>query len=464
MILTKKSGIFYYEIDNTYLHNGEMLDDVGYKSIDDYATYDELDNDVYGDIRKNTLISNNLKYYLLWLKPLENIEIDNGKPICGKDADSAIPVGPDGLKIYDLYWEDSNKNEVDVFEGDNEYTCYVDMDLPYRGVLWKYFINKDNVNINVVGGSDIEIIDDDDDDYLVSFKTKVEHDWTYWSVVKEPTDTEDGLKERYCSICNKKETQVIPMNYSCGIELDVGYVELQAEEGYKGSTEEGLDEDAISQTITAKSIGSEEVEFIMAGFLNAEGVENFTLIVGNMQATIAPKTGLEPGVYETTIEISDFYDRYLPIEVPVRFKVTEKGVEYSNIAGENQKWVKGSKKDAIFTFKRNIDDDNTIEQFAGVLVDDIELIPEEDYSYSVGSVIINLKASYLEKLAVGEHTLTVRFNDGNDVTTKFSISNPVPAYVAPKTGTENTIVINSELISLLTVAFAVISKKDSFKK
>lgn len=211
---------------------------------------------------------------------------------------------------------------------------------------------------------------------------------------------------------------------------------MQAEEGYKGSTEEGLDEDAISQTITAKSIGSEEVEFIMAGFLNSEGADNFSLIVSNMQATIAPKTGLEPGVYETTIEISDFYDRYLPIEVPVRFKVTEKGVEYSNTAGENQKWVKGSKKDATFTFKRNIDDDNTIEQFAGVLVDDIELIPEEDYSFSKGSVIINLKASYLETLPVGEHTLTVRFNDGNDVTTKFSISNPVPAYVAPKTGVE----------------------------
>ncbi len=62
----------------------------------------------------------------------------------------------------------------------------------------------------------------------------------------------------------------------------------------------------------------------MAGFLNAEGVDYFTLIVGNMQATIAPKTSLEPGVYEATLEISDFYDRYLPIKVPVRFKATEK--------------------------------------------------------------------------------------------------------------------------------------------
>ena len=45
-----------------------------------------------------------------------------------------------------------------------------------------------------------------------------------------------------------------------------------------------------------------------------------------------------------------------------------------------------------------------------------------NYSISKGSVIIDLKTSFLETLSVGEHTLTARFTDGDDVTVSFKIS------------------------------------------
>ena len=36
------------------------------------------------------------------------------------------------------------------------------------------------------------------------------HDFGEWVIVKQPTETEKGLKERTCKICNLKETEEIP--------------------------------------------------------------------------------------------------------------------------------------------------------------------------------------------------------------------------------------------------------------
>ena len=44
-----------------------------------------------------------------------------------------------------------------------------------------------------------------------------------------------------------------------------------------------------------------------------------------------------------------------------------------------------------------------------------------DYSFKPGSVVIDLKADYLNKLSVGKHTLTAMFDDGDDVTVEFTI-------------------------------------------
>lgn len=37
------------------------------------------------------------------------------------------------------------------------------------------------------------------------------HDFGEWVIVKQPTETEKGLKERTCKICNLKETEEIPV-------------------------------------------------------------------------------------------------------------------------------------------------------------------------------------------------------------------------------------------------------------
>ena len=81
--------------------------------------------------------------------------------------------------------------------------------------------------------------------------------------------------------------------------------------------------------------------------------------------------------------------------------------------GSNAKWGKGDENG--LTFKS----DAAFSDFVEVLVDG-KTIAAENYEKREGSIVIQLKASYLATLAAGEHTLTIRSASG-DATTKFTI-------------------------------------------
>ena len=81
--------------------------------------------------------------------------------------------------------------------------------------------------------------------------------------------------------------------------------------------------------------------------------------------------------------------------------------------GRGAKWNKGGENN--LTFKS----DAAFSDFVEVLVDG-KTITAENYEKREGSIIIQLKASYLATLAEGEHTLTIRSASG-DATTKFTI-------------------------------------------
>ena len=49
------------------------------------------------------------------------------------------------------------------------------------------------------------------DTYVDNYKSALGHTWGKWKTTKEATETSTGQKERYCSVCNKKETAVIPI-------------------------------------------------------------------------------------------------------------------------------------------------------------------------------------------------------------------------------------------------------------
>ena len=97
----------------------------------------------------------------------------------------------------------------------------------------------------------------------------------------------------------------------------------------------------------------------------------------------------------------------------------------SIIDGRNAKWNKGGENN--LTFKS----DAAFSDFVEVLVDGkVITITAENYEKREGSIIIQLKASYLATLAEGEHTLTIRSASG-DATTKFTVE-AEPISLAPE--------------------------------
>ncbi len=80
------------------------------------------------------------------------------------------------------------------------------------------------------------------------------------------------------------------------------------------------------------------------------------------------------------------------------------------IAGADSTWKKGSKEDLSFTSNA------AFGYFQKVQVDGKDL-DEKNYEVKEGSTVVTLKASYLETLTVGEHTLAVLSDTGTAETT-----------------------------------------------
>ena len=114
-------------------------------------------------------------------------------------------------------------------------------------------------------------------------------------------------------------------------------------------------------------------------------------------------------------------------------------ITYTNTEGEGSNYTLGTNGTLTFRFSRSENDAETINHFTGIKVDNIE-VSSSNYTYSAGSVIINLKPEYLQTLSVGQHTLTAMFDDGGDVTVNFTIvaaaqNTPTPTPAPTPAGT-----------------------------
>lgn len=88
---------------------------------------------------------------------------------------------------------------------------------------------------------------------------------------------------------------------------------------------------------------------------------------------------------------------------------------YFTYSGEGQDYVKTSNENKEFSVKRAVEDEKTFSLFTGIQVDG-KNVDKSNYEAKAGSVVIKLKAPYLETLAVGDHVMTVLFTDGkNDI-------------------------------------------------
>ena len=119
--------------------------------------------------------------------------------------------------------------------------------------------------------------------------------------------------------------------------------------------------------------------------------------------------------------------------------------------GSNAKWGKGDENG--LTFKS----DAAFSDFVEVLVDG-KTVAAENYEKREGSIVIQLKASYLATLAAGEHTLTIRSASG-DATTKFTIEAEVVPPAPESTNAWVWIVVGVVALGACAVVVVFIIRK-----
>ncbi|MBQ9043967.1 MAG: hypothetical protein IJ111_14280 [Eggerthellaceae bacterium] len=94
-------------------------------------------------------------------------------------------------------------------------------------------------------------------------------------------------------------------------------------------------------------------------------------------------------------------------------------ISYSAVSGDGATWEKGLSDPLTFTFKRNVNDGKTFKSFKGAKVDGAD-VPESAIATAEGSLVLSMTTTYLESLSVGEHKLTVAFEDG-EATAAFTV-------------------------------------------
>ena len=120
------------------------------------------------------------------------------------------------------------------------------------------------------------------------------------------------------------------------------------------------------------------------------------------------------------------------VEVTIDPNYTVK--EVTGLSGNGKdEWTKGGEDGVVITVKDS-GEDNSFDHFIGVKLDGQLLTKDVDYTVTKSSTIVTLLPATLEKLSVGEHTVTVLFDNGEvgtDLTVKAANSgNPT----SPQTG------------------------------
>ena len=184
--------------------------------------------------------------------------------------------------------------------------------------------------------------------------------------------------------------------------------------------------DSISQTVTFKVVnGSWDDGTTADKTVILIGLEGETLrLAANQIPAVGnkPNENFKAGSWdvtpntETAITAPATYTyTYAPADIPV---------VYTDESEPNQDHRLNSGSDLTFLITRSPEDEKAYSMFDSALVDGNNLAVDTDCEIAPRSLILTLKAAYLDTLATGEHTLTVLFIDGK-VDTTFTVSKEI---------------------------------------
>lgn len=234
-----------------------------------------------------------------------------------------------------------------------------------------------------------------------------------------------------CEVCRSVYGKLSTTNHVGGTEIRDDKPQSCTENGYTGDTYcKGCGEKLSSGTVihadghkggTATCTDKAECEVCHEKY----GEPDANHHTGMEMVDAVPATAASTGTvahWRCTACGKLFADADGKREIRSEDTVTKK-LAPSILDGANGEWRKGDENGLTFSSDAEFSD------FVEVLVDG-KPVASENYERQGGGIIVELKASYLETLAEGEHTLTIRSASG-DATTRFTIaaSNSTNAWV-----------------------------------
>ena len=225
-----------------------------------------------------------------------------------------------------------------------------------------------------------------------------------------------------CEVCNSAYGKLGATNHVGGTEIRDTKPQSCTENGYTGDTYcKGCGEKLSSGTIihadghkggTATCTDKAECEVCHEKYGESDANHH----TGMEMVDAVPATAASTGTvahWRCTACGKLFADADGKQEIRSEDTVIKK-LAPSILDGANSEWRKGDENGLTFS------SDAAFSDFVEVLVDG-KPVASENYERREGGTIVELKASYLETLAEGEHTLTIRSASG-DATTRFTIA------------------------------------------
>lgn len=150
---------------------------------------------------------------------------------------------------------------------------------------------------------------------------------------------------------------------------------------------------------------------------------------------------------DATFAVAFDFDQAITANTTVYAKFTDNSVTppatitYTVTGGADSTWTKGSNATVTITVKRSEDDANCFTTYFDHVVEiDGTALAASDYEAKSGSTVITIKVAALQKLSTGNHTVTVKFKDG-EASTGLTVkaASGSTDNTSPKTGDESNL-------------------------
>ena len=230
------------------------------------------------------------------------------------------------------------------------------------------------------------------------------HEWDSWMVSRQATDTEDGLEISYCRRDESHmQSRIIPR------------MRVVPPEAVRGLYYTGLPQTLV----TPGRVTGGEMQYVLGNENEAQTTDWSAILT----------SGTEEGIYYTWYRVKGD-DRYAHVASagPVATMISEEAFSYQIVSVKNPTHTIQDGNNTVVTVERSVRNELAYPRFKQVLLDGNAVNPA-NYSTRQGSLILTLKAAYLDTLTVGDHKLTIAFEDGS-ATATIKIKEAAPAPTA----------------------------------